>query len=188
MINKCSIAMLLVAPHIALAQTGPNTTQPLELSYSHAELRYVDLDEGDGGLRVGGSYRLNDDWYLFGELNDLDLNRNFDQTTYEIGGGYIHELNQNLHLTATASIVMAEIDGPSFNDDDTGIALSGGVRAFVAPNFEVRGTVKHINLDNQDTFLELAGDYFFNEQFSAGVSVEFAGDRDLLTIGARIHF
>jgi len=186
--SRTLIAMFLVIPQITFAQTGSDTSAQTELSYTYAELRFVDLDEGDDGLRFGGSYRLNDDWYLFGEISDLDLNRNFDQSSYEFGGGYIHELNQNLHLIATASLITAEIDGPSFDDSDTGIGLAGGVRALLAPNVEVRGAVKHINLDNQDTFLEIAGDYFFNEQFSAGVSIEFAGDRDLFTIGARIHF
>ena len=50
------------------------------------------------------------------------------------------------------------------------------------------GFVNHINLDDSDTFLELAGDYYFTEQFSAGISLEFAGDNDAFTIGARWYF
>ena len=45
-----------------------------------------------------------------------------------------------------------------------------------------------INLDNSDTYLELAGDYYFTAQFSAGLSLEFAGDTDAFTIGARWYF
>ncbi len=42
--------------------------------------------------------------------------------------------------------------------------------------------------NNSDTYLEIAVDYYFTEQFAAGVSLEFAGDADVFTIGARWFF
>jgi hypothetical protein len=58
----------------------------------------------------------------------------------------------------------------------------------LTPQFEVRGSVNYINLDNSDTYLEIAVDYYFIEQFAAGVSLEFAGDADVFTIGGRWFF
>ena len=46
----------------------------------------------------------------------------------------------------------------------------------------------HINLDNSDTYLEMAGDYFFTQNFAAGLSLEFAGDTDAWSLGARWYF
>ena len=37
-------------------------------------------------------------------------------------------------------------------------------------------------------YLELAGDYYFTQRFAAGLSVEFAGDTDVITFGARWYF
>ena len=58
----------------------------------------------------------------------------------------------------------------------------------MTPKFEVRGSVNYINLDNSDTYLEIAGDYYFTERVAAGASLEFAGDADTFTIGARWFF
>jgi hypothetical protein len=74
------------------------------------------------------------------------------------------------------------------SSDDNGVALSGGVRGLLTPQFEIRGSVNYINVDDSDTYLELAGDYYFTRQFSAGLSLEFAGDSDLFSIGARYYF
>ncbi len=82
----------------------------------------------------------------------------------------------------------SEVEVSGFDSDDTGFALSAGTRGLLAPQFEIRGFVNHINLDDSDTFLEIAGDYYFTEQFAAGISLEFAGDNDAFTIGARWYF
>jgi hypothetical protein len=84
--------------------------------------------------------------------------------------------------------VSADVDTPGGSSDDSGFALSGGIRGFIAPQFEVRGSVNHVNLDDSDTYLELAGDYYITQQFATGVSLEFAGDSDLFTLGVRLFF
>jgi len=66
--------------------------------------------------------------------------------------------------------------------------LTGGIRGLITPQFEIRGAVHHINLDNSDTYLEMAGDYFFTQNFAAGLSLEFAGDTDAWSLGARWYF
>ena len=77
---------------------------------------------------------------------------------------------------------------PGGSSDDSGFAFSGGARGLLTPQFEVRGSVNYINLDNSDTYLEIAVDYYFTEQFAAGVSLEFPGDADVFTIGGRWFF
>ena len=43
-----------------------------DLSYNFAELRFVDVDENGGdGLRLAGSYRINEEWILVGGLTEL---------------------------------------------------------------------------------------------------------------------
>ena len=66
--------------------------------------------------------------------------------------------------------------------------MSAGTRGFLAPKFEIRGSVNHINVDDSDTYLQIAGDYYFTNQFAAGVSLDFAGDTDSFSLGARWYF
>lgn len=172
----------------AAAQTTARPSQS-SLSYNYAELRFVDVDSSGGdGFRFGGSYELNGPWLLLGAITALDFNNNVDSTLLELGGGYVWNYADDFDLVGTLRLVRAEVDTPGGSANDTGFAFSAGTRGLIAPQFEVRGSVNHINLDNSDTYLELAGDYYFTEQFSAGLSLEFAGDTDSLTIGARWFF
>jgi len=177
----------LLAHGIAVAQTAEE--QEVDLSYTYAELRFVDVDNrGGDGIRFNLSYELENNWMIVGGLTALDFNNNVDSTVFEVGGGYIWHYSNDFDLVSTLRFVRAEFDTPGGDSDDNGFAFSAGARGLLAPQFEIRGSVNHVNLDDSDTYLELAGDYYFTEQFSAGVSLEFAGDVDAFTIGARWFF
>ncbi|MGI9260001.1 MAG: hypothetical protein ACR2QQ_14285 [Gammaproteobacteria bacterium] len=181
------IVGLLSIQGIAIAQTEQAQSSPFD--YNYAELRFVDTDRGSGdGLRVNGSFELQNNWLVVGGLTLLDFNSNVDSTTFEIGGGYVHNYSPNWDLVGTARFVRVDVDTPFGGGDDNGFALSAGARGWLTPEFEVRGSVNHLNLDNSDTYLELAGDYYFSESFSAGLSLDFAGDDDVFTLGARWFF
>ena len=185
------LLLLLAALSIqttAAAQTSQQKL-PSDLSYSFAELRFVDVDTSGGdGFRLAGSWELDGPWILVGALTALDFNNNVDSTLLEIGGGYVWNYSEDFDLVSTLRLVRAEVDTPFGDADDSGFAFSAGARGFLAPQFEVRGSVNHINLDNSDTYLQLAGDYHFTDQISAGVSLDFAGDTDSFSLGARWFF
>jgi hypothetical protein len=191
-IQETSMKMLfvlagLLAHGIAIAQTAEE--QKVDLSYTYAELRFVDVDNrGGDGIRFNLSYELMNNWIIIGGLTALDFNNNVDSTVFEVGGGYVWHYSDDFDLVSTLRFVRAEIDNPGGGADDNGFAFSAGARGLLAPQFEIRGSVNHVNLDDSDTYLELAGDYYFTKQFSAGVSLEFAGDSDVFTIGARWFF
>lgn len=177
----------LLAQSIAVAQSIRQ--QPVDLNYNYAELRFVDVDENGGdGIRFNGSYDLQNDWLIVGGLTSLDFNNNVDSTLLDIGAGYVWHYSEDFDLVSTFRFVRADVDTPGGDSDDNGFALSAGARGLLTPEVEIRGSVNHINLDNSDTYLELAGDYHFNRQFSAGLSFEFAGDSDVFTIGGRWFF
>jgi hypothetical protein len=181
--------LILLAGLFVQGIAGAQTPQRVDLDYTYLELRFVDVDTAGGdGLRFGGSFELQNNWLMVGELTVLDFNNNVDATIVELGGGYVWHYNKDFDFLGTARFVRAEFDTPGGSVDDSGIALSAGARGLLAPRFEVRGSVNHINLDDSDTYLELAGDYYFTSSLAAGVSVEFAGDDDTFTIGARWFF
>ena len=159
------------------------------VSYNFAELRFVDLDQGGGdGFRLNGSYRFEGNWLVVGGITRLDFNNNVDSTTIELGGGYVWPYRNDWDFLANVRLVRTDVDFPLGSADDTGIGLTGGVRGLITPSFEIRGSINHINLDNSDTYLELGCDYYFTRNFAAGLSVEFAGDSDAWTLGARWYF
>ena len=181
------LAVLCLLHSAAFAQT--NAAPAADLSYTYAELRYVDYDDNGGdGFRVNGSFDLGNNWIILGGLTTADFNSNVDVNIFEIGGGYVWRYTPDWDIVGTARFVSADVDTPGGSSDESGLALSGGVRGLLAPQFELRGSVNHINLDDSDTYLEVAGDYHFTRQFSAGLSLEFAGDSDLFSIGARYFF
>ena len=185
------LLLLLAALSIQTTAAAQSSQQPLrsDLGYSYAELRFVDVDTSGGdGFRLGGSYELDGQWILVGALTALDFNNNVDSTLLEIGGGYVWNYSDDFDLVSTLRLVRAEVDTPGGDADDKGFAFSAGARGLLAPQFEVRGSVNHINLDNSDTYLQLAGDYYFTDQISAGVSLDFAGDTDSFSLGARWFF
>jgi hypothetical protein len=185
------LLLLIAALSIQATAAAQSSQQPetSDLSYSYAELRFVDVDTSGGdGFSFGGSYELDGQWILVGALTTLDFNNNVDSTLFEIGGGYVWNYSNDFDLVSTLRFVRAEVDTPGGDADDSGFALSSGVRVLLTPEFEVRGSVNHINLDNNDTYLQLAGDYFFTDQASVGVSLDFAGDMDNFTLGFRWFF
>ncbi len=181
------LAVICLFHSAANAQTS--AAPAVDLSYTYAELRFVDYDDNGGdGFRFNGSYDLGNNWIILGGLTSADFNSNVDLNVFEIGGGYVWNYRPDWDIVATGRFVNADVDTPGGSRDESGIALSGGMRGLLAPQFEVRGSVNYINLDDSDVYLEVAGDYYFNRQFSAGLSVELGGDADLISIGARLYF
>lgn len=163
------------------------------LNYNYAELRYLDTDvngaDGDG-FKFAGSYRLNEDIILVGGYSGLDFDGNVDISTLEFGAGWVRPFDgrQNLDFVGTLSLLRTEVDAGPFDDSDTGFRLTAGVRALLQPQIELRGSIQHVNVEDNDTFLEVAGDYYFAPNFAAGASLEFGGDADTFTIGGRFFF
>lgn len=162
-----------------------------DLSYNYAELRFVDTEIGsqDGdGLRIAGSFELAQNWLIVGGYTALDFDNNVDTGVLEIGGGYVHRYSPKLDIVGYAKLVRTDIDFPGGDDNDTGIALAGGVRGRISPQFEARATINYFNVDETDTFFEVGGDFYITNQFAAGATLEFGGDADSLTVGVRWFF
>ena len=178
----------LLASNLAFAQTSQQPASG-SLNYNYLELRFVDVDTAGGnGLRFGGSYDFGNNWLLVGGVTSVDFNDNVDGTWYEIGPAYVWHYNNDFDFIASVRYVTLDIHDVGFSFDDNGIAFSAGTRGLLTPQFEIRGSVNHTTAGDSDTFLEFAGDYHFNRQFAAGLSLEFAGDNDMITIGGRWFF
>lgn len=187
--KKLLLLLVAVTIHTTAAAQSNQQDRASDLSYSFAELRFVDVDTNGGdGFQLAGSLELERQWILVGSLTALDFNSDVDTTLLEVGGGYVWNYTADFDLLATLRFVRAEVDTPGGDADDSGIAFSAGTRGFLAPQFEIRGFVNHINLDNSDTYLTIAGDYYFSDRVSAGLSLDVAGDTDSFSLGVRWYF
>lgn len=178
-----------------LATTGGAAAA--ELDYNYAELRYVDteLDAGpfdiDGdGFQIGGALELAQSVHLFGNFRTLDFGAGVDVSAFEIGGGYAMPLNNGADLIGRLSYIDGEIDGPGGDADDSGFGFSAGFRRMFTPQFEGRAFVNFTDLDasGSETAVELAGDYFLNDEVALGASLELGDDVTTWTLGARWYF
>lgn len=182
--------LLLVTLLIGHGLASAQAPQSPSLGYNFAELRFIDVDNDGDGFRLAGSYRISGNWLILGGVSALEFDNDVDSTTFDVGGGYVWPYRPDWDLVANVRVVRTEVDLPRGlgSSDDTGIGVSGGVRGLIVPELEVRGSVNHVTVGDSDTYIEVAGDYYFTRNFAAGISVEFGGDLDAWTIGARWYF
>ena len=178
------VAALLVLHGVAFAQSAAEPA----LSYTFGEVRYLDVDGGGDGFEVGGSFQFDSNWFGVASFASYDLGPLVDGSSFEIGAGYIFPFQDDWDIQVNARVVRAEVDFPGGDVTDTGIGLLAGARGLISEQFEVCGNLHYINVDDSDVFLEIAGDWYFTPNVAAGMSVEFGGDVDVWTIGARYFF
>ncbi|MEX0706385.1 MAG: hypothetical protein WD078_00365 [Woeseia sp.] len=170
------------------------TTMAAEHSYDYAELRYnlVDIDDfGDGdGIELAGSVAVHENVHIFGSYEKLDYDGNVDSNFLQIGAGYMMPIATGADFVARLSYFTGDVDVGPVSFDDDGFGISAGVRKSFAQEFEGRVFLNHVDLDESGgtTSVEVAGDYFFNEQWAAGMGLEFGDDETVLSLGGRYYF
>ena len=187
----------LTASSLALLTTlsiaSPLTVMAGDPNYDYLEARYLldaDLDNLDGdGIRFAGSYRFTPQVFGFAEYDTVDLdNVSADFDIFKIGAGFIHPLNTTWNADLSLAYVDAETDSRGLRFDDSGFEISGGVRAMIRPNIGVRASLNYIDIEDDDTYFTLGGDYHFLPNLSAGVEIDLGADYETLSIGARYLF
>lgn len=183
-----------VSAALLLVTAGPAAA---EFDYNFAELRYIDteLDAGnvdvDGdGFEIGGSLELTRAVHLFGNFRTLDFGSGIDVSAFEVGGGYAMPLASGADLVARLSYIEGEIDFGPGDVDDSGFSFQAGFRHMFHPQIEGRAFINYVDLDESgdETSIEIAGDYFLNEEIALGASLELGDDVTTWTLGARWYF
>jgi len=151
------------------------------IKYNFAEFRLVDVKGGDG-IEFGGSYRINQQYYAAVSFQNFDLGP-FDYDVLEISGGYIYP-HKKIDLAFEFGLIDADVIGNS----ESGFSLAAGGRSYISPEVELRAFVRHVDISGSDTFVELGGDYFLNNNVSIGFTLDVASDSDALTFGGRYYF
>ena len=179
-------------PALAAFALAIPTAALAEFSYNFLEASFVDVEiddtsiDGDG-IRLEGSTEVGDTFFVRAEYEDYDFDFDIDGNIFELGGGYFHTLSDDLDFIATGQFVQVEVE----NDDDDGLGIGGGIRARVSDTLEVDALLNWVDFDRigSDTYLDLRGRFYFNEQFAATLKFELGSDTfDSMGIGVRYNF
>jgi len=166
-----------------------------EFNYTSAEFNYVDVDvdvgpfniDGDG-FSFGGTYEITDDFFIGGMYEDYDLDFGIDGEWMEIGGGYFHELQNDLDFVATLNWVDVEVSAGNQSADDDALAIGGGIRARLSDDIEVDAMLEYYDFDDSDTGIELRGRYYISPEFAVQLKANFGTDFETIAIGVRGEF
>ena len=186
------LASSAIALTVFLGTTPLSSVVASDVKYSYAQFRYIfntEADEVDGdGFWLGGSYRINPDFYLLGDFVKIDYDNDLESQSLGFGAGYIHPLNTKWDANVSFSLIKSEVSFRGRDEDETGFALRGGARGMVTPQIEARAFLNYVDVVDDDTFITLAGDYFFTPNLSAGISVDIGGDANTMSVGGRYYF
>ena len=133
-----------------------------EFSYNFYDLRVQvgTVEDEDGvGLQAAGSIAVTDDIFVLGAyqyLTGTDVDVWVDNLL--IAGGYHMPLDDQTDLVLTAGILNQWLETNFFDDSDTGIRLTGGVRYRLEPEIEIQGELMYVSIfDNDDLGVSVSG-------------------------------
>lgn len=184
-----SILLVLAAPAMAA-----------DISYNFIEAGYqeIDIDAGflgggdiDGnGYGIGGSFELNENWFIAGSYAKADFDFGVDLDQLSVGAGYHVTISDNADFYGSLSFVRAEASVGSFSEDEDGYAATIGLRGMVGERFELNGSLSYVDFGSGgDTTAFGAGAlYNFSDILAAGFSVEIDDDVTAYGLGVRIYF
>lgn len=196
-------ALALLGAGGAVAAEGPR--------YTYAEIGYATLDfdeiagfEADGeGYTLAGSVAVTDMFHVFagyldGEVdveNVLFGSFDVDWTQTAAGLGVNWAASDTVDVVGRVAWLNAEAEASAFgvsaSEDEDGFGLSAGVRAMVAPTFELNGAVVYSDYGSDvgdDTSVELGAVWSFTDMFALTAGAAFAGDYQQVGIGVRAYF
>jgi hypothetical protein len=176
----------------ASSVTFPIAASASELGYTYAELRYLDIDrdEGpgaDGGTAIGW-YRLNENFFVIGQLAMTEADSGAETTNGAAGAGYILPINDQWDAVAIGTLRRTEVDTRLRDVSENGYGAQIGFRGMPIPKVEARAFVNYVDIIDDDTSFFVSGDYWFTPSFAAGVAAEFGDNADTFSIGVRYSF
>ncbi len=183
------LSTLLALP-LAAQAAGQSGYGSMSYSYGDARLIVVEPDGGGSydGIRLDGSFLFQPQLYGVAAITTYG-DRGFDITMLDGGIGYRQPLQKNLDLVAMGGLVLAEVEAGPFDDDDTGLWLTGGVRGVATPQIEYGAYAEYRSIfDDGDITLTGEGLLHMNRNLALLASLGLSDDFNTVTLGARWSF
>jgi hypothetical protein len=169
----------------------------LSYSYIRANYQEVDIDLGGGldvdgdGFGVAGSAEISDDWFIFANYSTFDFESVVDVSSLTVGAGYHSDVSSKTDWFATLGFAKAEVDVQGLgSEDDSGYAVSLGLRSMVSESFELYGSIGYADLgDGADGTAVAAGFWYtVSGSLALGLGANFDDDVTGFGAGLRLYF
>ena len=179
--------------------TTPAFTADISYNFVEAGYQEIDIDGGlfggldiDGdGYGVGGSFELNENWFVAASYSSADFDFGVDVDELMLGTGYHVAISDNADFYGMFSYLTAEASTDGFGSvDEDGYAATIGLRGMIGDRFELNGSLAYVDFGNGgDTTAFGAGAlYNFSDVFAAGLSIDVDDDVTAYGIGFRVYF
>lgn len=187
-----SIAAALFLAASAPFATATASASDRELSLTHVDVLYQDIDGEADGFAIRGSYGFGEsNWYVFGDYSRSEIEALNDAhfTMGHLGLGYALPIADPADFVLEGAYQYIRAAG----DDLSGYRLGAGVRSRLGTP-RVEGHVKAIHYGGGDLESQWAANLginvFFTDarRFSAIGEYEFGEDGDIYWIGLRATF
>jgi Ax21 family sulfation-dependent quorum factor len=177
---------------LAMAAALPLSAQAEEsdLSYTHVEADYINLDHGTDGWGVRGSVAIGDSGFYglgsYSQVNTDNISGHSNTNSNELGVGYHHAVADKTDLIG--ELAYRNADNGSSNID--GARASVGVRSALAEHVE--GFVKANYYDASDYHGDVTGtvggQYKFTKTWGATAEAELGNGNQAYLLGVRASF
>ncbi|HEX7964437.1 MAG TPA: hypothetical protein VF651_01860 [Gammaproteobacteria bacterium] len=164
--------------------------QAAGFDYNYVEGAYTNFNPDHGGNSLDGpsvdaSLALTEDVHAFAGYSHVSC-CSVSQNTFDVGAGWNTHLADQVDLFIDGEFLSVNATG---NGTDSGWGATGGLRAWLAPMFELDGFVSHtdVSSDTQNT-LGVRGLFTLNHDWRLFASVANNSDGNTFMIGARYVF
>jgi hypothetical protein len=168
----------------------PFAAQADDFSYNYGEASLVSVSPSHNGssmtgISTDGSYAFTDQIHGIVGFQHVSC-CSVSQNSFDLGGGWNTKLAQQLDLFVDGEFLSVNQSG---NGNHTGWGATGGLRAWLAPKFELDGYVNHtdINSDTENT-LGVRGFYSIDLHWQVYAGYANNSDADTFMLGARYNF
>jgi len=160
------------------------------ISYNYASIQYLeqevdDYDCNQDGLRLGGSFELNDDFFVLGSYSDVS-GGHCGSENLNVGIGYHTLFGADSSLYGALSMENTSVDG--HGESDSGLVAAAGLRGFIENNVELRVQLAHHTAFDGNTVLSGGVAYWFAPNFSVTGDAGLGTESSELALGLRMNF
>jgi hypothetical protein len=172
-----------------------------EPRYTYAQIAYANVDfddlNNDGDfVNAGASLAVHDKVHVFADYaaGSVDVsNFDVDVTNLDAGIGIDLPLSPTVDVVVDIAYLWTEFDagnGGNNSVDENGFGARAGVRAMVAPNFELNGGVSYADYEDSDDDTALFGGLVYNFTDAVAVMAGASVGDNITTyeLGVRVYF
>jgi len=168
-------------------------------TYNTIKAGYLNVEGGDAGFEVEGSFEVNDSIYLKAEYATV-TDENFfwgedlELSFLNFGMGFHSSLSENTDFFTEIEYVKAEASFYGESESENGVEIGLGIRSMISSNFEMNASVNYIDLggneysSGNDTYVEIGVMYTMVDNLGIYLDMESDFDDNSFSLGLRFSF